>query len=61
MNLHEYQAKEILSNHNVCIQRGYVADNVDSAISCAKKLSKETGTSFSGKIFCKPIQHSYKK
>jgi len=46
MNLHEYQAKEILSNHNVCIQRGYVADNVDSAISCAKKLSKETGTSF---------------
>jgi len=46
MNLHEYQAKEILFNHNVCIQRGYVADNVDSAISCAKKLSKETGTSF---------------
>jgi len=45
MNLHEYQAKEILSNHNVCIQRGYIADNIDSALSCAKQLSKETGTS----------------
>ncbi len=46
MNLHEYQAKEILSNHDVCIQRGYIADNIDSALSCAKQLSKETGTSF---------------
>ncbi len=46
MNLHEYQAKEILSNHGVCIQRGYIADNIDSALSCAKQLSKETGTSF---------------
>ena len=46
MNLHEYQAKEILSKHDVCIQRGYVADNVSSASSFAERLSKETGTSF---------------
>ena len=46
MNLHEYQAKEILSKHGVRIQRGYVADSVNSAASCAEKLSKETGTSF---------------
>ncbi len=46
MNLHEYQAKEILSHHDVCIQRGYVAENVTSAFSCAQRLAKETGTSF---------------
>ncbi len=46
MNLHEYQAKEILSKHGVQIQRGYIADNVNSAFSCAERLSKETGTSF---------------
>ena len=44
MNLHEYQAKEILSNYGVCIQRGYVAENVDAAFSLAEKLAKETGT-----------------
>ena len=46
MNLHEYQAKEILSKHGVQIQRGYIADNVNSASSCAERLSKETGSSF---------------
>jgi len=46
MNLHEYQAKEILSKHGVRIQRGYVAENLNSAISNAEKLSNETGTSF---------------
>jgi len=46
MNLHEYQAKEILSKHGVSIQRGYVASDVSSAITCAERLSKDTGTSF---------------
>ena len=46
MNLHEYQAKEILNSFGVRIQRGYVADNVVSASSFAERLSKETGTSF---------------
>lgn len=46
MNLHEYQAKEILSKYGVCIQRGYIADNTQSAYSCAERLSKETGTNF---------------
>ena len=46
MNLHEYQSKKILSSHNVRVQRGYIAENVDTAISVADKLNKETGSSY---------------
>ncbi len=46
MNLHEYQAKEVLSSYGVPIQRGYVATTVDEAIEGCKKLQKETGTKF---------------
>ena len=46
MNLHEYQAKEILASHGVRVQKGYVSHSVDEAISNAKKLSNETGTKF---------------
>ena len=32
MNLHEYQGKEILAQHGVRVQRGYVAETVPQAI-----------------------------
>ena len=44
MNLHEYQAKTILSNFNVPIQRGKVTDNINEVENVAKSLNHETGT-----------------
>ena len=41
MNLHEYQAKEILSGFGVRIQRGYVASSPEEAVEEAKKLFKK--------------------
>lgn len=46
MNIHEYQAKNILKNYGVHIQRGIVADNPDKALAAAKELNKDTGTSW---------------
>ena len=46
MNLHEYQAKEILNGFGVRIQRGYVASTPDIAVEKAKQLNQETGTDF---------------
>ena len=46
MNLHEYQAKEILSSHGVRIQRGQIIEKVDEVSSATQKLINETGTSF---------------
>ena len=46
MNLHEYQAKEILNSFGVRIQRGYVATSSEEAASKAKQLHEETGTDF---------------
>ena len=43
MNLHEYQAKEILSGFGVRIQRGYVASTPENAVAFANKLNEETG------------------
>ncbi|MGB3618269.1 MAG: ADP-forming succinate--CoA ligase subunit beta [Catalinimonas sp.] len=44
MNIHEYQAKDILKGYGVRIQRGYVADTPQQATEVAKKLQEETGT-----------------
>ena len=44
MNIHEYQAKEILRKYGVAIQRGIVADTPDKAHAAAKELQSETGT-----------------
>jgi succinyl-CoA synthetase beta subunit len=44
MNIHEYQAKEILKKYGVAIQRGIVADTPDKALAAAKELAGETGT-----------------
>lgn len=38
MNIHEYQAKEILRNYGVVVPNGYVAYTVDEAVEAAKKL-----------------------
>ena len=46
MNVHEYQAKEILSSFGVRIQRGKVAHTTKNALTVAQELSKETGTSW---------------
>lgn len=44
MNIHEYQAKEILKKFNVPIAAGYVAQNVKQAVNAAEKLQKEEGS-----------------
>jgi len=44
MNIHEYQAKEILKGYGVRIQEGIVVDSIDKAISAAEQLKAQTGT-----------------
>ena len=44
MNIHEYQAKEILSKFGVAVQRGIVADSPEKAVEAAKSLQETTGT-----------------
>ncbi|MCW5520312.1 ADP-forming succinate--CoA ligase subunit beta [Aureitalea sp. L0-47] len=44
MNLHEFQAKEILNSFGVEIQRGIVATTAAEAVEAAKKLTEDTGT-----------------
>lgn len=46
MNIHEYQAKQILKSYGVTIQEGIVAENPDKAVEAAKELHRETGTSW---------------
>jgi len=44
MNIHEYQAKELLKKHGVKCGAGYVVETADDAVAVAKKLQEETGT-----------------
>ncbi|MHA8066202.1 ADP-forming succinate--CoA ligase subunit beta [Aquirufa sp. ROCK2-A2] len=44
MNIHEYQAKEILKGYGVRIQEGIVVDKVEDAIGAAEALKAQTGT-----------------
>tara|TARA_B100001758_G_C18412036_1_gene616512 strand:- start:130 stop:1323 length:1194 start_codon:yes stop_codon:yes gene_type:complete len=44
MNVHEYQAKEILAKSGVSVQRGITASDKDQAVNAAIKLTEETGT-----------------
>ena len=46
MNIHEYQAKELLKKHGVRIQEGLVADTPEQAGEAAKSLNASTGTSW---------------
>lgn len=44
MNIHEYQAKNILKSYGVAIQEGKVVDDVSQTEAALKELQEETGT-----------------
>ena len=44
MNLHEHQAKELLSSYGVPIQRGMVVENIDQLQSISQEVKKNTGS-----------------
>ncbi len=44
MNIHEYQAKNILATYGVAIQQGIVAETPEQAVEAAKQLTTQTGT-----------------
>ena len=46
MNLHEYQAKELLKKYNVPVQEGVAVDNVQDAVAAYQKISTETNNKF---------------
>ena len=46
MNLHEYQAKELLKKYNVPVQEGVAVKNVEDAVAAYKKISTETNNKF---------------
>src|SRR6476660_3650761 len=46
MNLHEYQAKELLKRYNVPTQGGIAVDNVNDAINAYKQMAVDNGTKF---------------
>ena len=45
MNIHEYQAKEILKHYGVPVPGGIVAASADEAVEAAKQVQQATGTS----------------
>lgn len=44
MNLHEYQAKELMKSHGARIQEGIMVETPEAAVDAAKKLTEDTGT-----------------
>lgn len=46
MNLHEYQAKQILSSFGVPVPRGIMAETVEQAVDAAKEIQKISGSQF---------------
>lgn len=46
MNLHEYQAKELLKRYNVPTQDGIAVSNVDEAVNAYKQIAVDNGTKF---------------
>jgi succinyl-CoA synthetase beta subunit len=46
MNLHEYQAKELLKRYKVPTQEGIAVSNVDEAVNAYKQMAVENGTKF---------------
>ncbi len=46
MNIHEYQAKELLKKYGVRIQEGVVADTPSKAVEVARELNQQTGTTW---------------
>lgn len=46
MNLHEYQAKELLSRYDVPVQNGIACTTIDEAVAAYKDIAERTGTKF---------------
>jgi succinyl-CoA synthetase beta subunit len=46
MNLHEYQAKELLKKYNVPVQNGIACTTVEEAVNAYKEISAKTNTKF---------------
>jgi succinyl-CoA synthetase beta subunit len=46
MNLHEYQAKELLKKYNVPVQEGIPVDTPEKAVEAYKQLKVQTNNSF---------------
>jgi succinyl-CoA synthetase beta subunit len=46
MNLHEYQAKELLKKYNVPVQNGVACTTVDEAVAAYNETAARTGTKF---------------
>ncbi len=46
MNLHEYQAKQILSSFGVPVPRGIMAETIEQAVETAKEIQKQSGSQF---------------
>jgi succinyl-CoA synthetase beta subunit len=46
MNLHEYQAKELLARFNVPTQEGIAADSVEAALNAYKTVATDRGNKF---------------
>ncbi|MCU7694306.1 ADP-forming succinate--CoA ligase subunit beta [Haoranjiania flava] len=46
MNLHEYQAKEILKNYGVPVQEGIAVETVEEAVDAYRKIKEETNSKF---------------
>ena len=45
MNLHEYQAKEVIAGFGVPIQKGIMAESLEDAIAAYNKIAEETNNS----------------
>ncbi len=46
MNIHEYQAKDLLKKYGVAVQEGIVASSTEEAVAAATALQAQTGTQF---------------
>jgi succinyl-CoA synthetase beta subunit len=46
MNLHEYQAKQILSSFGVPVPKGIMAETIEQAVDAAKEIHKLSGSQF---------------
>jgi len=46
MNLHEYQAKQILSSFGVPVPKGIMAETIEQAVNAAKEIQKLSGSQY---------------
>ncbi len=46
MNLHEYQAKDLLKKYNVPVQEGTAVDNVAAAVAAYEQIKEQTNNKF---------------